>query len=425
MAVLSKKSSNNWALSLKVLLISTGFLSMAIILKLSIPVVLEFMISEVPVFWSCLLSWLTPPYLYVIINGIIITIAASSRFNQSKNDHNHNSIAEPLFVPVNNKIISSTPNQQSDFIGYGDPMMMMMKNSMEVRPSEFESMNISYENHHQVTMKNQADNQIVVGYHEQQHHGVIEKNLIGNQQKGITEYCTGGMFGYDHQIHHHEVVVKKNPVEFEDSEQKLYQQKQAEENLIIPEKKMVKRSVVDDFSHDEKENSFMISRSSWTPLDRTDSMENVFLNEKPPASSRFNHKKSVKASPEGGKTLGVTKPKRHETLETTWKTITDGRSMPLTRHLKKSDTWESRQHNQQDKLTPKLMKKSETFTERHNNNSSPISSPSGNKLHKREASLSQDDLNRRVEAFINKFNEDMRLQRQESLNQYNEMVRQR
>ncbi|KAI3983032.1 hypothetical protein MKX01_035313 [Papaver californicum] len=418
MAVMrEKKSSSNWAFSLKVLLISTGVLSMTIILKLSIPLVLEFMISEIPVFWSCLLSWLTPPYLYVIINGIIITIAASSKFNHHKSD-NH----EPLLVPVNNnKIISSAPNQQSDFVGYDDTMMMMMmKNSMEVRSSEFEDgMNISYENHHQV------DNQIVVGYHEQQH-GVTEKNLIGNQKVGITENGTGGMFGYDHQIHHHEAVVKKNLMEFEDLKPKVYEQKQAEEKLIIPERKMGKKVVTDDdFSHDEKENSFMISTSSWTPLNRTDSMENVQTdNVKPPASSRFNHKKSVKASPEGGKTLGVTKPKRHETMETTWKTITDGRSMPLTRHLKKSDTWESRHHNQQDQLTPKLMKKSETFTERHNN-SSPISSPSGNKLHKREASLSQDDLNRRVEAFINKFNEDMRLQRQESLNQYNEMVRQR
>ncbi|MCL7025893.1 hypothetical protein MKW94_018997 [Papaver nudicaule] len=153
--------------------------------------------------------------------------------------------------------------------------------------------------------------------------------------------------------------------------------------------------------------------------------DNVLSNEKPPASSRFNHKKSVKASPEGGKTLGVTKPKRHDTLESTWKTITDGRSMPLTRHLKKSDTWEARHHSTQQELTPKLMKKSETFTERHNNQSSLSTSPVSSGKLKKEPSLSQDDLNRRVEAFINKFNEDMRLQRQESMNQYKEMVSRR
>ncbi|RZC81894.1 hypothetical protein C5167_044478 [Papaver somniferum] len=410
MAVMRKNSSSNWAFSLKVLLISTGVLSMAIILKLSIPVVLEIIISEAPVLWSSILCWLTPPYLYVIINGIIITIAASSRFHQNKNDGNTQEF-KPLLVPVNNTIISAPA--ANNFVGYDDTMMMMMnmKNSMEIR-TEFEGM-IGYDRNHQV-----------VGFHEQQHHGVAEKNQISNGMFG---------FGYDHH-HHHEVAVKNtNLVEFEDSKPKVYhvyEQKQEEQKLTIPERKMKNRVVLnDDFSHDEKENSFMISRSSWTPpIIRTDSMENIQIdNEKPPASSRFNHKKSVKASPEGGKTLGVTKPKRHETLETTWKTITDGRSMPLTRHLKKSDTWEAR-HHQQDQLTPKLMKKSETFTERHHNNNESSDSSSGKlrkNTHKKEPSLSQDDLNRRVEAFINKFNEEMRLQRQESLNQYNEMVRQR
>ncbi|RZC65482.1 hypothetical protein C5167_009172 [Papaver somniferum] len=325
MAVTSK-SSNYW-----VLLISTGCLSMAIILKLSIPVVLEFMISVVPVLWTSFLSWLTPPYLYVIINGIIITIAASSRFHHKNDSHPQ---AEPL-VPVN-KIITS--NQQSDFVmssGYDDTTMMM-KNPMEVR-SEYEGM-ISYENY-EVTMKNQVDQVrtefggIVVGYG---HNGVTEKDLAN--QVG-TEY--GEMFGYEH----HEVVVK-NLVEFGDLKPKL---------------------------------------SSWTP-NRTDTefeADIMFSNEKPPASSRFNHKKSVKAIPEGGKTLGVTKPKRHDTLEATWKTITDGRSMPLTRHLKKSDTWEARHHNTQQESVLKLMKKSETFTERHNNQSSLSQSPiSSGKLKK-------------------------------------------
>lgn len=125
------------------------------------------------------------------------------------------------------------------------------------------------------------------------------------------------------------------------------------------------------------------------------------------------------------KPLGVSKAKpikRHDTLESTWKTITDGRSMPLTHHLKKSDTWDTCQR-QTDENTPPppRMKKSETFHDHSTGNKPLSSSPSYVKL-SREPSLSQDELNRRVEAFIKKFNEDMRLQRQESLNQYQETV---
>ncbi|XP_076934174.1 uncharacterized protein LOC143600337 [Bidens hawaiensis] len=184
-------------------------------------------------------------------------------------------------------------------------------------------------------------------------------------------------------------------------------------------------------------NKSVISMSAWTPSD----VNQVGLCspvEKPPASARFSHRKPVKAVPEVGKALGVAKPKRQDTLETTWKTITEGRSVPLTRHLRKSDTWETREKRTSDEFLTNnnnvninnihsdRMSKSETFDV--NRSRKPAKPPAPqSKLNrtgglKKEPSLGQEELNRRVEAFIKKFNEDMRLQRQESLNQYMEMI---
>lgn len=119
--------------------------------------------------------------------------------------------------------------------------------------------------------------------------------------------------------------------------------------------------------------------------------------------------------------MRVAKPKRHETLENTWKAITEGRSMPLSRHVKKWDTWENHGRGiNVDSLDPSQVKKSETFKDRTNEITS--SPGAGATRLRKEPSLSQDELNRRVEAFIKKFNEEMRLQRQESLNQYTEMI---
>lgn len=123
-----------------------------------------------------------------------------------------------------------------------------------------------------------------------------------------------------------------------------------------------------------------------------------------------------------GKALGVARrPRRNETLESTWRTITEGRAVPLARHLKKSDTWDTRGERQEAAAV--VMRKSETFNERAAAASaSPGSGGSSAGRLRRETALGHDELNRRVEAFIKKFNEEMRLQRQESLRHYREMV---
>ncbi|XWS18316.1 hypothetical protein CRYUN_Cryun32bG0033600 [Craigia yunnanensis] len=323
-------SASTWMLSLMVLFISTGILAIALGLKVSVPLVLEFSVCQAPLLWSTFRSWLKPPYLYVIINGIIITIAASSWFHQDNSEK--------------------------------EQMQPRSNISLDQRPA------LEYE------MNNSLD------------FGVVEPNAFVYKQKQRRE----------------------------EVETRVYEE---ETNVAVEDNR-------------DGGDEFAISKSEWIPPRRMDSSEIpsdvLFSPEKPQASSRFGHRKPVKANPEGGLALRVAKPKRHETLENTWKIITEGRAMPLTRHLKKSDTWENHGHdiNVDTLADSPLMKKSETFRDRTNYQLSPVqinSFPASGKLRK-EPSLSQDELNRRVEAFIKKFNEEMRLQRQESLNQYMEMV---
>ncbi|XP_068644454.1 uncharacterized protein [Aristolochia californica] len=314
--------------SMKTLLFSTGVLSTALVLKLSLPSILSCLIYEIPLLYGSLHSWLTPPYLYFVINGIIITIAASSRFQQKEEE-----VVEP--APIG-KIVA-------------------VAEAAEIRPV----------------------------------YGLPLKDF--------------------------EAVVVKSPAEirpgYGDVDPARFGQPQAR--------------VATEKMEEEGEEEFVISRSDYS-LSRGNLMEvpseySMTMMERPPASARFSHRKNVKASPEGSKLLGVSKPKRHETLEGAWKTITDGRPMPLTRHLKKSETFESYDRARTEAMaTSTPVKKSETFKERTGTPSlSP--SPGSGKL-RRELPSSQDDLNRRVEAFIKKFNEEMRLQRQESFKHYMEMI---
>ncbi|XP_006360129.1 uncharacterized protein [Solanum tuberosum] len=355
------QSSGSSMLSIKIFLISTTVLSAAIMLKVSAPVVTDFAVSEVPSIWNGVVSWLKPPYLYLVINCIIITIVASSKL-QNKLDENSSPV--PAIV---------SPENLSQFHPIKD-----------VRP--------------------------VTDYYSPALHdlnGSVLKNQAVEARPIVYEYPTAGVY---------DAKVEKVPVV----------------NPYTPEKDISFN--VNAFTYPEpnevvaEKDDFVISKSSWAPVMRQDSIDYSISGnsaEKPPASARFAHRRNVKSTPEGGKgALRVSKPKRQDTLESTWKTITEGRAMPLTRHLRKSDTWET--HGGRNPATPpqQKMKKSETFNDKTTPDSSPLLTPSpgGSGKLKKEPSLSQDELNRRVEAFIKKFNEDMRLQRQQSMQQYTQMI---
>ncbi|KAH7662348.1 hypothetical protein IHE45_15G129300 [Dioscorea alata] len=296
------------AMEMRMALVSAIVALTAVMFWLSGLGILSFLSSEVPRMYGSLLSWLVPPYLYIIINGIILSIAASSRFHKVATE-------DVDLAPV-------------------------IPTTELTTPAEYVVESVDAE-----------ESQGVLG--------VYYKVAVGD-----------------------ELIIEEG-----------HEEKEKEKEFVLKPR--------------EEE-----SGCGGDILTRFSLAE-----EKPLVSSRFgNHRKTVKATTDHGKALRVVpRSKRNETLESTWRTITDGRPVPLARHLKKPDTWDAL-HG--PAASP--VRKTETFSERRPASPGGTSSSAGRI--RREPSLGQDDLNRRVEAFINKFNEEMRLQREESLKQYHDML---
>ncbi|KAG6392243.1 hypothetical protein SASPL_146456 [Salvia splendens] len=329
LAILKAMESMNSWMWMRTILISAGVLSAAIALKFSIPAAVD----GFPAFWSVALSWMKPPYLYIIINGIIITIVASSHFNQSN--------AEPAAARSDHLISAVTP------------------------PAEIFQPISAPENVDADDVPETAPEEVVVS--------AFEEDLKP-------------------------VVVNGFKVDFATE---------------VDDLRVIRAEAEDEFDESALPYTPPL-RESFSPEVQFESLFPV--REKPLASSRFVHRKPSRTPPEGARALRrVTRPKKQETLESTWKMITEGRHVPLTRHLKKSDTFEQHASPAMDHVA--VVPKSETFKDRTNNDAPPPPPRI-----KKEPSPGQDELNRRVEAFINKMNEDMRMQRQESLQQFHEMI---
>ncbi|XP_058090262.1 uncharacterized protein LOC131236817 [Magnolia sinica] len=273
--------------TVKLAFFSIGIISTVVLLKHSIPYSLDLFISTLPRVWIFFHSWLSPPYLYILMNVIIITIAASSKFHQKLSEKKNESKEE--------------------------------KSQRKQRNSEDSS--------------------------QQKTAQVIWPDITASD---------------------------KNPSD-----------------------------------PDEKPSE------SWSDIFCvTDSVE------KSVKPSSENVRKSVRRSA-SSKSLGVSKPKKNDTLDATWKAITEDRGKPLARQLRKSETWEVAPRVEAEPEPPALvaqrdLRKSETF------NDTASSAWRGGL--RRELSLSKEELNRRVEAFIKKFNNEIRLQRQESYQKFMELV---
>ncbi|CAH8279635.1 unnamed protein product [Arabidopsis lyrata] len=302
-----------------------GVLSIATAVILTVPPVSHFVVSCFPIIYDNTVFLLKPPYLYLVINCIIVCIVATSKLTHKSSSVDGSEISEvitPVLVPVH-------------------------------LPSDIDT-----------------------GY----------LNVV----HVVSDY-TG-------------FVEKIDDVSINST---------VEDAQKFPEVQEAEKS---------KQSSDSPEQETEMPKLKNDSPEISILKHSTRKPPRFHQQKSLKSNSEGGNkktALGVvTKPpRRQDTLETTWKKITEGRSTPLTKHLTKSDTWQERAHVQSSPEKKKKMTKSENL----NDINTPAEEEEKTVL-KREPSPGQEELNRRVEAFIKKFNEEMRLQRLESLAKYNEMV---
>ncbi|XP_048141388.1 uncharacterized protein LOC115733554 [Rhodamnia argentea] len=145
----------------------------------------------------------------------------------------------------------------------------------------------------------------------------------------------------------------------------------------------------------EGERKVAFGRSASTPRRRMDSSEKALV------SPRLVRRKAAEGDHlQGGKALRRSARRSNESMDNVWKAIVEAGAMPVTRHVKADDA-DHRISLLESPLPPS------TFKDRTN---------------QPRKELSPDELNRRVEAFINKFNEEMRLQKEESINQFKEMV---
>ncbi|KAM5570255.1 hypothetical protein ABKV19_011098 [Rosa sericea] len=325
----------------KLLLLCVGIVSTMVFFKLVIiPYLLNLTLSTLPHLWTSIRSYcLSPLYIYIILNFIIIIIAASSTFQNQKQKH-------PSSVPSSYTSINNLNNAKTTSTDHEDDCCTVIDGTAEYNSNKIESSSHS------------------------------ENATTSPLPSLLTHQFSNEMISW-HDIH-------------------IVQQASTEEEESI--------------------------RTNPSP-EEPSSSEDSCLTEKPATEEEV----------------------EDNTLDTTWNAIMERQGKPICKHLKKSETWDTpprttglvrssivpaRELVEEDQLDDhhqeninnnnnnvvddrvawarKELKKSDTFSDRV----SMI----------REKSMTQDELNQRAEAFINKINNQIRLQRLESDQRFRDMV---
>ncbi|XP_074336843.1 uncharacterized protein LOC141674015 [Apium graveolens] len=174
--------------------------------------------------------------------------------------------------------------------------------------------------------------------------------------------------------------------------------------------------------------------SSAEEIDKNEDVDFIFSHETPTTlpvpiletknmvsseMTRDEEAEHIPSSPEHIKTILVTEQpvtensdEDFESMEATWEAIIEADKLPNKKQLKKMETWNAPPVIMA--TAGKEMRKLETFDE------SVLARQRGGLT--RDVSVGHAELNNRIEAFISKFNKDMRLQRQESDQRFLEMI---
>ncbi|KAI9124600.1 hypothetical protein K1719_004522 [Acacia pycnantha] len=126
----SASASPSSAATLKMILVSTRVLTAALALKHTVPVVSDFIVSECPSIWTFMLTCVRPPYLYILMNCIIISIVASSKLHhQHKLDHTH-SLDDPVVLLPSIQTLMTAP------VKISEDLLPTEYNTMVLPPSQ-------------------------------------------------------------------------------------------------------------------------------------------------------------------------------------------------------------------------------------------------------------------------------------------------